>query len=139
MAMSVAVLGRVSRNTQDNTHLGMTFRADCLLKSRTAPTTKMALWPDVVQIFLWTGRSDSPRCQQKEAESKCVHAGVFMLRVLPVHSCYKAPLRDGVDLISRGHRKSKRGNTGVPKISMSYLAAARLRIDTHWYEVRRCV
>ena len=29
---------------------------------------------------------------------------------------YKVPLQDGVDLISRGRRQWKRGNTGVPMI-----------------------
>ena len=29
---------------------------------------------------------------------------------------YKVPLWDGIDLISRGCRKSKMGNTGVPTI-----------------------
>ena len=49
---------------------------------------------------------------------------------------------DGVDLTSRGRRKSKRVNTGVPMIctwcDVSYCLLVLYALYT-WYEVRRCV
>ena len=48
-----------------------------------------------------------------------------------VPGIYKISLRDGVDLISRGRRKLKRGNTGVPMIRMgccSFFCCCVLRI-----------
>ena len=60
---------------------------------------------------------------------------------------YKVTLRDGVDLISRGRRKSKGGNTAFPTIldmcryDMSYraLLVLLLYVLYIWYQVGRCV
>ena len=50
--------------------------------------------------------------------AKTLHIFITLLYIYT----YKVPLRDGVDMISRGRRRSKRGSTGVPMIctGMSY-------------------
>ena len=55
---------------------------------------------------------------------------------------YKVPLRDGVDLVSQGRRKSKGGNTFrfyVEVLATALLLLLLLYASYTWYEVRHCV
>ena len=62
----------------------------------------------------------------------------FRFGILTAH---KASLRHGVDLISGGRRKSKRGNTGVPMIctGLIYSRFCSFCMRRVPYEVRRSV
>ena len=68
-------------------------------------------------------------------------------RGLQVHrypTNYNVSLRDGFNLVvlmSRGRRKSKKGNTPVPMICTVWATvfAAGVYASCTWYEIRRCV